>query len=80
MIVSEIMSELFGYEKFTEITSEYSIKGTYCDLAVKVDRNVKYLIEVKAIGLELKEPHIRQAIGYGSQHGIQWVIHTNGIK
>jgi len=29
--------------------------------------------------LDLKEAHLRQVVGYGSQHGIQWVVLTNGI-
>jgi predicted type IV restriction endonuclease len=79
LIVADMLAGVFGYDKFTEITSEFAIRGTYCDLAVKVDGNVKFLIEVKAIGLDLKESHIRQAIGYGAQHGIQWVVLTNGV-
>ena len=79
VIVGDMLADLFGFDKYTEVTSEYSIKGTYCDLAVKVSGNVQFLIEVKAIGLELKDAHIRQAVGYGSQQGIQWVILTNGI-
>ncbi|MGA9192086.1 MAG: type I restriction enzyme HsdR N-terminal domain-containing protein, partial [Anaerolineales bacterium] len=80
LIISDMLANVFGYDKYTEITSEFAIRGTYCDLAVKVDGNVKFLIEVKAIGLDLKESHIRQAIGYGAQHGIQWVVLTNGAE
>lgn len=80
VIITDMMSRVFGFNKYAEITSEYAIRGTYCDLAVRVDDAVKYLIEVKAIGLDLKEAHIRQAVGYGSQHGIQWVVLTNGIQ
>lgn len=77
-IIGDMLSSLFGFEKYTEITSEFAIKSTYCDLAVMVEGNVKYLVEVKAIGLELKETHIRQAVNYGANHGIQWVVLTNG--
>jgi hypothetical protein len=80
VIITDMLSRVFGFDKYAEITSEYAIRGTYCDLAVKVDDKVKFLIEVKAIGLTLKESHIRQAIGYGSQHGIQWVVLTNGVQ
>lgn len=79
-IISDMISIVFGFDKYSEVTSEYAIRGTFCDLAVKVDGNVKYLIEVKAIGLDLRETHLRQAINYGSQHGIQWVVLTNGIN
>jgi predicted type IV restriction endonuclease len=74
-----MLSNVFGFDKYSDITSEYAIRGTFCDIAVKVDGKVKYLVEVKAIGLDLKESHIRQAVGYGAQHGIQWVVLTNGI-
>jgi len=80
VIVTDMLANVFGFDKYTEITSEYAIRGTFCDLAVKVDGKVKYLIEVKAIGLNLSESHLRQAVGYGAQHGIQWVILTNGVN
>lgn len=79
-IVTDILSRIFGYDKFTEITSEKAIRGTYCDLAVKLDGKIKYLIEVKAIGLNLKENHLRQAVDYGIHDNIPWVILTNGIN
>jgi len=78
-IITDMLSSVFGFDKYNEITSEQAIRGTYCDLAIKLDDKIKYLIEVKAIGLNLKENHLRQAIGYGATHGIQWVVLTNGI-
>ena len=39
MIVADILSEIFGYDKYNEVTSEYAIKGTYCDLAIKLAGN-----------------------------------------
>jgi len=78
-IVTDMLGDIFGYDKYTEVTSEFAIRGTYCDLAIKIDGEPKYLIEVKAIGLELKDQHLRQAVNYGANHGIQWVVLTNGI-
>ena len=37
-IVRDIFSELFGYDRYSEITSEHAIKGTYVDLAIKVQQ------------------------------------------
>jgi len=79
-IIADMLAEIFGFDKYTEITTEQAIRGTYCDLAVKLGGKIKYLIEVKAIGLNLKENHLRQAIGYGANHGIPWVVLTNGIE
>jgi predicted type IV restriction endonuclease len=36
------------------------------------------LIEVKAIGLELKEQHVKQVVDYAANQGIDWVVLTNG--
>ena len=79
-IIASMLVDLFGYDRFEDITREYAIKGTYCDLALKIDKKVKILIEVKAIGIELKENHIRQAVSYGATEGISWIILTNGIN
>lgn len=78
-IVKDILAEVFGYDKYTEITCEYAIRNTYCDLAVKIENKIQFLVEVKAIGLDLKEGHLRQAVEYGANQGVPWVILTNGI-
>lgn len=77
IIVTDMLSIIFGYDKYSEITSECSIRGTYCDLGIKIDGAFQYLLEVKAIGLELKEPHIKQVVDYAANQGTDWVILTN---
>ncbi|NUO19991.1 type I restriction enzyme HsdR N-terminal domain-containing protein [bacterium] len=79
-IVKDVLADVFGYDKYTEITGEYAIRSTYCDLAIKIENKIQFLIEVKAIGLELKENHLRQAIEYGANQGVPWVILTNGVN
>ena len=61
VIIADMFSEIFGYDKYLEITTEHIIKKTYCDLAIKLDGKVKLLVEAKAIGLELKSEHTKQA-------------------
>lgn len=78
-IISDMLSEIFGFDKYSEITSEYAIKSTFCDLAVKINNEVKFLIEAKSISTDLKEVHLRQAVDYSAHEGIQWIILTNGI-
>lgn len=77
IIVTDLLSEMFGYDKYSELTSEVAIRGTYCDLAIKVDGEVQFLIEVKAIGSELKDNHTRQAVDYAATEGVDWVVLTN---
>jgi len=77
IIITDMLSDVFGYDKYSEITSECSIRGTWCDLAIKIDGRFEYLIEVKAIGSELKDSHAKQAIDYSANKGTDWVILTN---
>lgn len=79
-LVKDILAYVFGYDKYTELTSEQQIRGTYCDLAVKIEGKIKYLIEVKAAGIDLTDTHLRQALNYGANQGIEWVVLTNSIE
>jgi hypothetical protein len=79
VIIQDMLAEVFGFEKYLEITSEYAIRSTYCDLAIKMEDKIQYLLEVKAIGITLKPDHLRQAVNYGANHGVQWVVLTNGL-
>ena len=79
IIIAAMLTEILGYKQFIEITTEFAIKGTYVDLAVKVGNDVRFLIEAKAVGVSLKDNHLKQAIDYGANQGIEWVILTNGI-
>ena len=80
-IINDMLADIFGWEKYTEVTSELMIRGTYCDLAIRYNEKFEdgFLIECKRIGCELKEDHMRQAVNYGVNKGIKWVILTNGI-
>lgn len=79
IIITDIINEILGFDKYSEITSEFMVKSTYCDLATRIGDKVQYLIEAKAIGLELKEQHVKQAVDYASNFGVDWVVLTNGI-
>ena len=79
-IIKDMMADIFGYDKYSELTSEYAIRGTYCDLAVKLDGKLSTLIEVKAIGIDLKEQHVKQAVDYAANKGTDWVLLTNGVR
>jgi len=80
VIVADILQYVLGFDKYSEITSEHAIRGTYCDLAIKLDGRLALLLEVKAIGLSLKDNHIKQAVDYAANQGCDWVVLTNGIR
>ncbi|MDR1901168.1 MAG: type I restriction enzyme HsdR N-terminal domain-containing protein [Treponema sp.] len=77
-VITDILQDVFGYDKYSDITSEYAIKGTYCDLAIlDGHKKISFLIEVKAVSVALNDNHIKQALDYGANAGVNWVILTN---
>lgn len=81
-IVVDMLNEVFGFKKISEITQQYRIKNKKCDVAVKLGDEIQYLVEVKAIRTNpLKEDHIEQAVNYAAREkNTDWVILTNGIR
>lgn len=78
-VIKDMLSDIFGYDKYAELTSEQQIRGTFCDLAIRVEGKVHYLAEVKSAGTTLNDNHLRQAVNYGAHQGIEWVLLTNAI-
>lgn len=79
-VIKDMLTDIFGYDKYTELTSEQQIRSTFCDLAIRVQGKVYYLAEVKSAGTNLSDNHLRQAVNYGAHHGIEWVLLTNAIE
>jgi hypothetical protein len=48
-IIKDMLADVFGYDKYSEVTSEFAIRGTYCDLAIKMDGQLQTLIEVRPL-------------------------------
>jgi hypothetical protein len=77
-IIKDILADVLGYDKYKDISSEHAIRGTYVDLVVTVDEKQRFLIEAKAINIELKDAQVKQAIDYAANEGITWVVLSNG--
>ncbi len=82
MLLIKMFEDALGYDSLSgEITKEIAIKERYCDFCVKIDGEIKYIIEAKASGnKKLKDKNIEQAENYASRAGINWVLLTNGIE
>lgn len=79
-LVKDLFCDLLGFDKYLELTSEHQVRGTYCDLAVKIEGKLRLLVEVKAIGIELNERHVKQAVDYAANQGLDFVVLTNAIR
>jgi hypothetical protein len=71
-LVKDTLAEVFGFDKYPELTSEHAIRGTYCDVAVKLADNLVQLIEVKSAGSALDDRHAKEAIDYARNLGVGW--------
>jgi hypothetical protein len=78
IMVNHILTDMLGYKSLEEIKTEYMIKGTYADYVVQIDGNRHFLVEVKALSISLSNKHLRQAVEYAANEGIEWVVLTNG--
>ena len=79
-IVKDILAEVFGYDKYQEITSGYQQQDKYCDIGIRINNKLVMMIEVKAIGMILKSEHLEHAVNYAADNDNNWVILTNGIQ
>jgi predicted type IV restriction endonuclease len=81
VLLTGILSDILGYDKYTEITTEKAVKPGYCDLAITLkDKKIEMYIEAKAIGKDLNDNHVQQAIGYATFGGTDWAILTNAVN
>lgn len=80
LIVAGVLSDVLGYKKVEEITEEQAVKGSFADFAVRVGHKVLFLVEVKAIGFELKDAHVTQVVNYAANLPCDWVVLTNGLR
>jgi len=78
LMINEFLTDVLGYAPIEEIKTEYMIKGTYADYVVQLKGIRHFLVEVKALSLNLSESHLRQAINYGANEGIEWALLSNG--
>ncbi len=81
MYLVKFFEDVLGYDSLRgEISKEFQVKDRYCDIALKIDGEVRLLVEAKAASQQsLAERHIEQAENYAARGGIRWVLLTNGI-
>ncbi len=78
ILVNTFLTDVLGYVPIEEIKTEYMIRGTYADYVIQLKEDRQFLVEVKALSFALSDKHLRQAINYGANEGIEWALLTNG--
>lgn len=78
LMINSLLTSVLGYTELEEIKTEYRIRGEYADYVIQTNRKKQFVVEVKAIQLDLSEKHLRQSTAYAANEGIEWIILTNG--
>jgi hypothetical protein len=78
LMINSFLTDVLGFAPIEEVKTEYMIRGTYADYVIQTKGIRHFLVEVKALSLTLSEKHLRQAINYGANEGIDWALLTNG--
>jgi hypothetical protein len=78
LMINFFLTDVLGYAAIEEVKTEYMIKGTYADYMIQSNGVRHFLVEVKALSLQLSDKHLRQTINYGANEGIEWALLTNG--
>lgn len=78
LLVTDMLCEALGYDKYEDLTTEYQVKGEFADYGVRIDRQLIAFIEVKRVAQKLTDKHLRQVQTYAVNEGVEWMILTNG--
>lgn len=78
IMINSFLCDVLGYEELVDIKTEYRIRDTYADYVIQTARKKNFIVEVKAMQLDLNQRHIRQSMKYAVNEGIDWVVLTNG--
>jgi predicted type IV restriction endonuclease len=78
LIVTDLLCEGFGFDKYSDLTTEYQVKGEFADYGVRIDKELTAFIEVKRVATKLAAKHLRQVESYAVNEGVEWMILTNG--
>lgn len=78
LIVTDFLCDGLGYDKYSDVTTEYRVKAEFADFGIRLDQQMIAFIEVKRVNTKLGEKQLRQVQSYAMNEGCEWVLLTNG--
>ena len=79
LLVTDMLCDGFGFDKYTELTTEYRVKGEFADYGIRLEKDLIAFLEVKRVATKLAAKHLRQVESYAVNEGVEWVILTSGV-
>ncbi|MDR2454509.1 MAG: type I restriction enzyme HsdR N-terminal domain-containing protein [Bifidobacteriaceae bacterium] len=80
LLVTDLLCDVLGYDKYSELSTEYRVRGDFADYAIRVEGETLAMVEVKRATTKLTVKHLRQVEMYGVNEGVEWLILTNGAQ
>ena len=78
-LVIDLLSDLFGYNRYTEVTSELANREAVYDFAIHSGGSAAMLVRVSPIGTAPDDRYLMATAQHALLHGVEWIILTNGI-
>lgn len=78
LLVTDFLCEGLGFDKFSDLTTEYQVKGEFADYGIRIDGDLVAFVETKRATTKLAAKHLRQVEMYAVNEGVEWMILTNG--
>jgi predicted type IV restriction endonuclease len=79
--LERIFVNVLGYDAFKDLSREKAVKGAgdteHVDFAVRIDDKFHFFVELKRVCAPLTPKHLKQAVRYAIDAGLEWVILTN---
>lgn len=80
LLVTDFLCDGLGFDKYSDLTTEYQVKGEFADYGIRIDKELVAFIECKRVATKLAAKHLRQAQTYALNEGVEWVLLTNGVQ
>jgi len=78
LLVTDILCDLLGYDKYADLATEFMVRGEFADYGIRIDRQLVAFLECKRASTKLSSKHLRQVEMYAVNEGVEWMILTNG--
>lgn len=78
IFITDFLCDALGFDKYTDLSTEYRVRGEYADYGLRIEKQLIAFVEVKRVTTVLGIKHLRQVEMYAVNEGVEWVVLTNG--
>ena len=75
----DLLSDLFGFDRYSEVTSELDNREAVYDFAIHSGNSVAMLVRVSPVCSAPDDRYLLATAQHALLHGVEWIVLTNGI-